>query len=256
MSQIPGGPAASAVAASGRRIPVAGTYNLRDLGGYPAACGRTTRWRTLLRSDALHLAGQDGAAVLAGYGLRTVVDLRTPAETALAPGAALAPSTVRVSLLGDDLDGLPPALDATYRFVIAERGDALGAAVRALCQAGSVPALVHCSAGKDRTGIVIGLVLAVLGVPDEIIAADYAMSSQFLNPQTTAALGQLQASCGLSELTAALLASPPGLMLDVLAWARAAGGTVAGYLTAHGVSPAELDALRDALTQQGGPRPG
>jgi protein-tyrosine phosphatase len=238
-------------AAADRRIPVAGTFNLRDLGGYPAAGGRTTRWRTLLRSDALHLAGPAGTAALAGYGLRTVVDLRTPAEVVRAPGVpgGFAPSTVRVSLLGDHLDLMPESLAAIYRYVITERGAAVGAAVRALCAAGSIPALVHCSAGKDRTGIVVGLVLAVLGVPDEVIAADYALSARYLNPRTTAAIGQLEASSGLSDLSAELLASPPALMLETLGWVRDSFGSAAGYLTAHGVSPAELDALRASLTE-------
>jgi protein-tyrosine phosphatase len=241
----------SQLTAAGRRIPVAGTYNMRDLGGYPAAGGRTTRWRTLLRSDALHLAGPAGAAALAAYGLRTVVDLRTPAEVALAPSAAagFAPSTIQVSLLGDHLDLLPESLASIYRFVICERGAAVGTAVRALCTGGAVPALVHCSAGKDRTGIVIGLVLAVLGVPDEIIAADFALSARYLNSHTTAAIGQLKASSGLSELRAELLASPPELMLETLGWVREESGSVAGYLTGHGVSPAELDALRASLTE-------
>jgi protein-tyrosine phosphatase len=245
------GDAADGDAADRRRIAVAGTYNLRDLGGYPASGGRSTRWRTLLRSDALHLAGPAGATVLAGYGLRTVIDLRTPAEADLAPSAAtgFAPSTVQVSLLGEHLDQMPESLTAIYRYVITERGAAVGAAVQALCAAGSVPALVHCSAGKDRTGIVIGLVLAVLGVPDEVIAADYALSGRYLNPRTTAAIGQLQASSGLTELRAELLASPPELMLETLGWVRDGFGSAAGYLTAHGVRPAELDALRASLTE-------
>jgi protein-tyrosine phosphatase len=248
VSQTPGD---AGLAAGVRRIPVAGTFNLRDLGGYPAADGRTTRWRRLLRSDAVHLADARGTALLAGYGIRTVIDLRVQAEADLAPSpSGLAPRTLRISVLGDDLHALPRQLDAIYRYTIEERGDAIGAAIRELCGAGSVPALVHCSAGKDRTGIVIGLVLASLGVPDEVIAADYALSASYLNPRTTAAIGQLQASSGLGdELTAELLASPPGLLLDVLAWARAAGGTVEGYLAAHGVSPVELAALREELTQ-------
>jgi protein-tyrosine phosphatase len=241
----------AAVAEAERRITLAGTFNTRDLGGYPAAGGRAVRWRRLLRSDALHLAGPAGAATLAGYGLRTVVDLRTPAEVALAPSAdaGFAARVVHVSLLGEHLDESPESLEAIYRYVITERGAAVAAAVRALCAAGAVPALVHCSAGKDRTGIVIGLVLAVLGVPDEIIAADFALSARYLNSQTTAALGQLQASSGLRQLSTELLACPPELMTQVLGWVRESDGSAAGYLTARGVSPAELDELRASLTE-------
>ena len=118
----------------------------------------------------------------------------------------------------------------------------------ALCAPGALPALVHCAAGQDRTGIVIALVLGVLGVPDEVIAADYALSSRYLDPDSTPAIGQLQASTGLGDsLTRPLLISPPALMLDVLSSVRAASGSVDGYLLDHGLSRAELDQLRSGL---------
>jgi protein-tyrosine phosphatase len=232
-----------------RRIPVPGTLNLRDVGGYRAAGNTTTRWHTLLRSDALHLIDDSGVAVLAEYGLSTVIDLRTEAEIRLAPSArgGIAATTVRVGLLCSDLDTSPRQLAAIYRYLINERGDAIAEAIKHLCRPGSVPALVHCSAGKDRTGIVIALVLAVLGVPDEIVAADYALTASFLN--TEAAIGQLRVSVGLDDrLTPELLASPAALILEVLTWVRQANGSVKGYLVAHGVTPAELDSLRAALT--------
>jgi protein-tyrosine phosphatase len=107
---------------------------------------------------------------------------------------------------------------------------------------------VHCSAGKDRTGIVIAMILAVLGVPDDVIAADYALSGGYLDPSRTAAIGQLRAGTGLGEeLTGELLMSPPQLIRNVLATARAAAGSVDGYLLAHGLTAADLAALRAAL---------
>ena len=79
-----------------------------------------------------------------------------------------------------------------------------------LCAPAALPALVHCSAGKDRTGIVVALVLAALGVPDEVIAADYALSARYLDPERTPAIRQLQDSTGLGDaLRLRLLASPP-----------------------------------------------
>jgi len=234
----------------GRRIEVAGVLNLRDLGGYPAAGGGSVRWRALLRSDALHQLDRNGLAVLAGLGLRSVVDLRTEPEMQAAPSMldGLAARVTHVSVLRGDLQALPLDLEAIYRYMVGECASAIAEAIRALCAADAVPALVHCSAGKDRTGIVIALVLAVLGVPDEVIAADYALSSRYLDPDSTAAIGQLQASTGLGDsLTRPLLTSPPALILDVLSWVRAAGGSVEGYLLDHGLSRAELDQLRRAL---------
>ena len=113
----------------------------------------------------------------------------------------------------------------------------------------------------------VAFALAAVGVPDQIIAADYALSSLYLDPQHTPTIGRVQESTGLGDrLTAALLASPPELMLRVLAGpgstgpaggageGRAAGagqdGAIASYLAGHGVTCAELAALRSALVTQ------
>jgi protein-tyrosine phosphatase len=237
--------------ADGRHISLAGLYNLRDLGGYPTAGGGTIRWRTLYRSDGLHRLDRDDLAVLARLNLHTIVDLRSEIEVENAPSAVagLPARTAQRPLLSGDLMGLPQELGAIYRYMVSERGDAIGAAVKELCAPGALPALVHCSAGKDRTGIVIALVLAVLGVPDELIAADYSLSAAYLDPDSTAVIGRLKATGLGDSVTSELLASPPKLILNVLAWARAAGaGSVDGYLTRHGVSSAELAALRSALS--------
>jgi protein-tyrosine phosphatase len=235
--------------AEGRRIAVPGLFNLRDAGGYPTVDGEVP-WHRLYRSDALHQLDAQGVAVLSGLGLRTVVDLRTHIEAEMAPSPLdeLDVRHTHVSILGGDLEGLPLQLDAVYAHVIHKCGDAIADAIRPLCRDEAFPALVHCSAGKDRTGIVVAMILAVLGVPDEFIAADYALSASYLDPQQTAAIGQLRVSTGLGDdLTEELILSPPQLIMDVLASARATHGSVDGYLVAHGLREAELAGLRAAL---------
>jgi protein-tyrosine phosphatase len=237
------------VTAADRRIILPGLFNLRDLGGYPTANGAIP-WRRLLRSDALHQLDAPGIRTLADLGLRTIIDLRTEMEAAAAPSPLdqLAAAAAHVSILGGDLESLPLELDAIYRFIVEQRGEAIVAAVGPLCADDAYPALVHCSAGKDRTGIVIALVLSVLGVPDELIAADYALSASHLDLHRTAAIGQLQASTGLGEnLTDELLGSPPDLILAVLDQVRSEYGTADGYLLAHGLTSPDLTALRAAL---------
>jgi protein-tyrosine phosphatase len=237
--------------ASGRHIPVPGTYNLRDLGGYPTLAGGSVRWRCLFRSDGLHRLDADGVAALAGLGLRTIVDLRADVEVEQAPSAVagLAAWTKRMPIVRD-LSVLPTELGAIYQYMVDERGAVIGAVIRELCAPGALPALVHCSAGKDRTGIVMALVLATLGVSDELIGADYSLSAAYLDPDITAAIGRLQATGFADQVTSELLASPPALIFAVLARARSiGGGSVDGYLMAHGVSAAELAALRWALAR-------
>jgi protein-tyrosine phosphatase len=237
----------SLVEVTGRRIDEAGAVNLRDIGGYPSADGGSTRWRMLLRSDAPR---PDAPDALAAYGLRTVVDLRTPEEIEFAPSPRYggAPALLAISLLGGDLQKVPTELTAIYRFLIGERGALIGAAVRAISEPGALPALVHCTAGKDRTGLVIALVLAVLGVPDEVIAADYAISARNLNARAAEIRAMQESSERADELTPSLTTSPPAVMLDILDQVRAMAGSADGYLLSNGVSPAQLAFLRTSLS--------
>jgi protein-tyrosine phosphatase len=245
------------VIASARRrhIPLPGTLNLRDVGGYPAAGGGTVRWRLLLRSDAVQRLDDDGAAALHELNLRTVIDLRTPAEVEIAPSllAALGTRRLHAPLLRGDLAELPAELSEIYQYMADECGQPIGQAVRAVGAAGALPALIHCTAGKDRTGIVVALILACAGVPDPVIAADYALSGSYLDPETAAAIGRTTADRGLGDrIPAGLLASPPELILQVLARIRSRWGSVDGYLIEHGVPPGDLARLRTELVEYPG----
>jgi protein-tyrosine phosphatase len=234
-----------------RRIALPGTLNLRDLGGYPTSDGGVVRWRTLLRSDALSRLDDAGRNALAGLHLRTVVDLRTDEEARHAPSAlgGVGARTFRIPLFtGEALGRLDPELAAVYRHMVDDCGTAIASAVGRLCQQGALPALVHCSAGKDRTGLVAALVLGVAGVPDEIIAADYAMSAVYLDPGAASVVNRIRAIGGAaSRLDLGVLGSPPQLILDALARVRAQAGSIAGYLVRHGLTEDDIEALRAAL---------
>ena len=266
----------------GRRIPLNGTWNLRHTGGYRTADGQATRSAGLLRSDALHRLDDDGRAHLRSLGVRTIVDLRRADERALDPDLVegVDARLIHVPLIedlgadaagdaaGDADDGAdgggdddeatggqtapsPTAEDFTladvYRLIVEDRGPAIAAVVRTLAAPDALPAIVHCTAGKDRTGIVVALVLAAVGVPDEQVAADFAATGLFLAALSGDGRQQLLrhgAAGGLDpERSAHLLGSDPELILGVLATVRATHGSAAGYLLAHGVTEAELEML-------------
>ncbi|HYK33248.1 MAG TPA: tyrosine-protein phosphatase [Streptosporangiaceae bacterium] len=239
----------------GPRIPVEGTLNFRDVGGYPVDGGGAIRRRTLYRSDALHKVEAAGSDMLAGLDLRTVVDLRTIeelliAQSPLADFADRGTRTIHLSLVGPDFSELPPELDGVYSFFVDRRGQAIAAAIKHLTSPGALPGLVHCTAGKDRTGVVIAFTLAAVGVPDQVIAADYALSSMYLVAEQTAVIGQISAASGLDEqLMQTLMASPPELMTRTLARAREQAGSITGYLRSNGLTDADLAALRTALVE-------
>jgi protein tyrosine/serine phosphatase len=250
-----------------RHLPLPGTFNVRDVGGYPTRDGGTTRWRTLLRSDSLHRLTDASRGVLAQLGLRQVVDLRSEYERGRAPdalGRLAVTVTAKPVFSGAPLasgtdagtgGGTGPGggdLPGVYRYMVDHCGQNLVAAVTAVAAAAGTPAVVHCSAGKDRTGLVVALVLAAVGVEDEVIAADFALTGRYLRPDDPMVLRHLEEGTGNSHASdSALLACPPGLILEALGHLRNTHGSVAGYLGAHGAPPSLVDSLTQALTRPG-----
>ena len=172
-----------------RHIELERVFNFRDLGGYPTRDGRTTKWQTLFRADGIHRLSEADVDTLRPLGLRTIIDLRTPDEIeehgrfpldAYAASASYHHQPVldviwtpeQIERFGES----PTFLVDRYREMLVIGDRALGESLRLFGAAETYPAVFHCAAGKDRTGILAALVLGLLGVPDEVIAEDYALS--------------------------------------------------------------------------------
>lgn len=229
-------------------IPVSG--NFRDLGGY-AMDGGTVRWRTLFRADALSELTDEGRDRLGGLGMRTVVDLREALERELDPDRVdgLGLAAIERPLFEERIDvQTVRGLGGLYRELIETCGDRMAAAVGALAEPGALPAVVHCSAGKDRTGIVCALALAAVGVSAADIAADYALTSTVLVGPIRERVRRRAIAAGMTEQAVAVaMDSPPELMLETLEHLDRAHGGAACYLEAGGLSPERLESLRLAL---------
>lgn len=232
---------------------VDGTYNFRDVGGLPAGAG-STRSGVLYRSGNLAGVTDAGAAQLAALGLRAIVDLRDDDEVAHAPSRAGGADIRRVPLfLGSVASFFEQdlSLDAMYRALVDDCVPRVVEAVRAV--ATQQPVLVHCTVGKDRTGVTVALALAAAGVDEDAVVDDYARTAANLPPERNrAVMARLSALYPdvrhLEELTTQ---SPAPVMRRLLDDLTERYGSPADYLLANGMIDEELAGLRDALVDDG-----
>ena len=228
-----------------RHLPLDGTRNVRDVGGYPAADGRWTRWRTLLRSDELTQLPPHAVAELREMGVRQVIDLRWPDELEQSPNVFAADPVVRyrhIALLVDDPTP-HSGLAGMYRHVLDQRLPQLVAVARALLEPAGLPAVIGCAAGKDRTGITIALLLSLAGVEDDLIVADYALSAGYF------ATHNQTIPHGDWRHLPLVVDSPPEFMASALEHLRDVHGGARELLLSGGLRADELDALVERLTE-------
>ncbi|MFL5756038.1 MAG: tyrosine-protein phosphatase [Chloroflexota bacterium] len=228
-----------------RLLRMPGVRNLRDIGGYRTSDGRTTRWRTLLRSDALDRLPEPSQAALLDLGLRTVVDLRWPHEVAEAPSVFQHSAAVRYeSLPLLDADPTPEVgLGGTYRHAFDERAPQLADIVRTLLEPDALPAVIGCAAGKDRTGVSIALILSLVGVPNAVIVEDYALSAEvFASDAAGVELDDWRGSPAEVDCR-------PEYMETALAHLEARHGGARALMARHGVGEQDVARLVELLTE-------
>jgi protein-tyrosine phosphatase len=244
-----------------RWLALEGLDNIRDVGGLPLRDGGTTRTGVLLRSASLrHCTPGDVAHLVDEFGLRLVLDLRTRREIDQDGPTALAKAgveTVALSFIPEEGRALPETEDRVdplihiYLGYLRDRADNVVTAVRRLAAADAGPALVHCAAGKDRTGVLVALMLDAVGVDRDAVVADYALSAERMEAlfrRWTAASGEpmpadLTPHLPRAEAMAAVLAR-----LDAEYGTDGAGGGAAGWLRAHGLDEESLERLGKRLT--------
>ncbi len=241
-----------------RKLGFQGAFNFRDLGGYRGRAGQTVRWRTLYRADALHRLPDDELDQLSLLGVRSVLDLRTEAELEHGRIKAehLGITHLHLPVLGKTWapTKLDPDADAgevlgsLYIQMLDVGAPALAGALQVLADPAQVPAVFHCAAGKDRTGVLAAVVLALLGVDEETIIGDYAL--------TAAAMASLverlkqdrpEALSAMNDQPPAYLATPPEAMRRFLDHVHAEHGSMVGYVRGIGVELEVVEALHTTL---------
>jgi protein-tyrosine phosphatase len=230
---------------------VPGAVNFRDTGGLHAGSG-VTRDGVLFRSGDLSRVHDAGIAALRTLGIRRVIDLRADDEVARSPSTLrpLGATVQHVPLFFGSVTSFfanDVSLAEMYRHIVDDAGDAVVAAVRGVLA--DQPVLVHCTVGKDRTGVTVALMLAAAGVDTDDVVADYARTERLLPAAgTAAAVAFLRArhpqAKHLEELATR---SPAPVMQDLLADVTARFGSPADYLRARGMSGDEVTELRRVL---------
>jgi protein-tyrosine phosphatase len=240
-----------------RRIDLEGCFNFRDLGGYPTESGRRLRWRLLFRSDALHhLTPADADRLVREIGIGDIVDLRSTAELEAEGRGELTGRSPRFHHLplfdGDTREGRSQTAEMTLAdryFLMAEFAKEPIARVLQTLVASDAPAVYHCAAGKDRTGVISAILLGLLGVHDDVIVTDYAASHE----QLDAIVERLMQADGYQEMFEHLppdtLHAEPETMISLLARVREQYGDMTGYARDIGLSDDTIARLRARLLE-------
>lgn len=218
-----------------RHVPLRTAHNFRDLGGYPTTDGKTTKWGVAYRSDALYSLNDADWAVLSARNVGHVIDLRSAHEWEtrgrfrddLYPVRLHHFPVLDIPWADDDT----PDVDTAYEFLLwaypemlRKGGHRLAAAVETIAMVDE-PVVFNCAAGKDRTGLVAMLVLGIVGVPDDVIVADFELSNDGLARLRSWAESH---DSNLKER----LGNAPAAFLD--ADGRALRDLMAGWVAEHG----------------------
>jgi protein-tyrosine phosphatase len=236
----------------GRHLDWPLCYNTRDLGGLPAGNGKMTRWRAVIRSDILSRLTDTGQQSLLDYGVRTIIDLRSPGEVAKEPSITIPDCDPHLDYMNLPLEKYYPHVSAlinqaksrseVYCIILDHYPDAVVEVMRAISKAQPGGIVVHCHAGKDRTGIVSALLLGLMGVPADIIAADYAESQLRLWPlyeKILAETGEKDDADFWQKPTATA-----DMMYRMLEHVDALHGSIEQYLRGSGLTASEIHQIK------------
>ncbi len=245
--------------AQGRRRVLGweGCLNSRDLGGYATTDGRETRWGEVVRSDRLGDLTDAGQAALMAHGIRTIIDLRRPNELRLYPNPFADPAHlgghgityVNISLVDPGTGSREhfATLADDYIDMLDTFAPSIAQIMAAIADAPAGGVVIHCMAGKDRTGIVSALLLDLVGVPRETIGADYALTAECLRPAEEAWLADGPGTRAEREALLIKYAPTAAVILAALAHLDAQYAGTEAYLRKHGVTEDQIRRIRARL---------
>ena len=237
-----------------RRISLEGCVNFRDQGGYSTTDGRTVKWRRLFRSDAPNTLTESDVEIITGtLGIKTVVDLRSSSGVLDDGRGLLALSGIAYHQFPFlERRGIEPPtsgvdsehrLSLIYQWILHNAGTLMAQAFTTLAQDVNQPALFHCSAGKDRTGVLGATNLAVLGVNRDDIVADFLMTNEVID----GILARIKKMPGFENSTREGIIAPKPAIEKFLDVTESEFGGSESYLRHHGVQQSTIDNFRDTM---------
>lgn len=244
-----------------RELSIEGMSNVRDLGGLPTRDGKKVKAGVVVRSDnPKGMTEQGHIDLMTVVGPRTMIDLRIEVEVEHDGYTIKDESVTVVNFPMLPLSGVTPAqieagafdnLIDDYMGQIEINADSVLSALRIIASSDQHPILFHCTAGKDRTGIVSAMLLDILGVEHETIAADYHLTTENMLPIIERIRNApVYKENGLAFAPAWIFSSDPETMLAFLERMTAKYGSAEGWALQHGLTQAEIDAIREHLLEQ------
>lgn len=246
------------------RPVLSGALNFRDVGGVPVGSDRRIRYGVLYRSDTLQfLTSEDVAALVDVIGLRTDVDLRLTLELDLEGRGRLEQTEVVLHHLPFEVASAHQAGSATatpilqqadpivshYVNYLSSSPASVVGVVKVLARPDALPAIVHCAAGKDRTGIAIAMTLAAVGCSTQDIATEYAAGSHAVAEVMERLRGMQSYGDSIAKLPPEASLTPPEYITRFFGIVHDRYGSPRDYLRLHGVTDGELDGLFERLTE-------
>ena len=247
-----------------RWLNVPGAYNVRDLGGYRTADGKTTRWRAFLRADSLHNLSDSTKTGLIEYGVRTVIDLRRTFETVDTPNALADMDDIQyfhLNMIGDtnppgyiapppDEWTTPELTSNIYRVLLDQRQDVISETLVTLAESKGHTAIYHCAAGTDRTGIISALLLGLAGVPADTIVDDYALSAHGLRMRVLDdGIPDYLADQDFTQEEPPEILAPPEAMERTLQHLSDKYGGIEPYVRHIGLTDAQINDIRNMMRE-------
>jgi len=238
-----------------RLVRLESAVNFRDIGGYRAD-GGLVRWGMVYRADNVSRLTPSDLDLLRDLAIASVLDLRTTGEVddGRFPTHEIPVNFHHLPLLDavpdpDRFKMVPGMLGSQYVEMAQNASPQIGRALRVLAASGSLPAVVHCAAGKDRTGVLVAVLLGLLGVDEETIAADYAVSAEAMDRLRRSLVERYPEGKEAIESADELFSAEPSNIVRLLEWIDEHHGSVEAYAASTGAGDDVVVSLRERLIE-------